>query len=109
MIAGEDYGRETLKKLGPHLFTSTSRTTASIPRERGWSGPGTGARSGWITSGCGNRGGSISTRSSKALADVQYRGYVTIHQAFAGIMSWPKPPAVAPASLSLGWSERGES
>ena len=87
MIAGEDYGRETIKRLGPHLFNVYVQNHRLNPQGEGvvqtWNrGP---VRLDHI--GLWESGGIDFDEVFQGLADVQYRGYVTIHQAFAGIMS----------------------
>lgn len=87
MIAGEDYGRETIKRLGPHLFNVYVQNHRLNPQGEGvvktWNrGP---VRLDHI--GLWESGGIDFDEVFRGLADVQYRGYVTIHQAFAGIMS----------------------
>lgn len=87
MIAGEDYGRETIKRLGPHLFNVYVQNHRLNPQGEGvvrtWNrGP---VRLDHI--GLWESGGIDFEEVFRGLADVQYRGYVTVHQAFAGIMS----------------------
>lgn len=87
MIAGEDYGRETIKRLGPHLFNVYVQNHRLNPQGEGvvrtWNrGP---VRLDHI--GLWESGGIDFDEVFQGLEDVQYRGYVTIHQAFAGIMS----------------------
>ena len=87
MIAGEDYGRETIKRLGPHLFNVYVQNHRLNPQGEGvvrtWNrGP---VRLDHI--GLWESGGIDFDEVFRGLADVQYRGYVTVHQAFAGIMS----------------------
>lgn len=87
MIAGEDYGRETIKRLEPHLFNVYVQNHRLNPQGEGvvrtWNrGP---VRLDHI--GLWESGGIDFDEVFQGLSDVQYRGYVTIHQAFAGIMS----------------------
>ena len=87
MIAGEDYGRETIKKLGPRLFNVYVQNHRLNPQGEGvvrtWNrGP---VRLDHI--GLWESGGIDFEEVFQGLEDIQYRGYVTIHQAFAGIMS----------------------
>ena len=87
MIAGEDYGRETIKRLESHLFNVYVQNHRLNPQGEGvvqtWNrGP---VRLDHI--GLWESGGIDFNEVFQGLADVQYRGYVTIHQAFAGIMS----------------------
>lgn len=87
MIAGEDYGRETIKKLGPHLFNVYVQNHRLNPEGEGavrtWNrGP---VRLDHI--GLWESGGIDFDEVFQGLQEVEYRGYVTVHQAFAGIMS----------------------
>ena len=87
MIAGEDYGRETLKRLGPRLFNVYVQNHRLNPQGEGvvrtWNrGP---VRLDHI--GLWESGGIDFDEVFRGLADIQYRGFVTVHQAFAGIMS----------------------
>ena len=87
MIAGEDYGRETIKRLGPHLFNVYVQNHRLNPEGEGavrtWNrGP---VRLDHI--GLWESGGIDFDEVFQGLADVEYRGFVTVHQAFAGIMS----------------------
>ena len=87
MIAGEDYGRETIKKLGPRLFNVYVQNHRLNPRGEGvvrtWNrGP---VRLDHI--GLWESGGVDLEEVFLGLQKVGYRGFVTVHQAFAGIMS----------------------
>ncbi len=104
MIAGEDYGRETIKRLEPHLFNVYVQNHRLNPQGEGvvktWNrGP---VRLDHI--GLWESGGIDFDEVFRGLADVQYRGYVTIHQAFAGIMSVAEA-AQRSASFLEPWME----
>lgn len=98
MIAGEDYGRETLKRLGPNLFNVYVQNHRLDPRGEGvirtWNrGP---VRLDHI--GLWEPGGVDFEEVFQGLQEVGYRGFVTVHQAFAGIM-----PVAEAARRSAGF------
>ena len=104
MIAGEDYGRETIKKLGPHLFNVYVQNHRLNPQGEGavrtWNrGP---VRLDHI--GLWESGGIDFDEVFQGLQEVEYRGYVTVHQAFAGIMSVAEA-ARRSASFLQPWME----
>ena len=104
MIAGEDYGRETIKKLGPHLFNVYVQNHRLNPQGEGavrtWNrGP---VRLDHI--GLWESGGIDFDEVFQGLQEVEYRGYVTVHQAFAGIMSVSEA-ARRSASFLQPWME----
>ncbi len=87
MIAGEDYGRKTIRRLGPHIFNVYVQNHRIDPN-------GQAAVKTW------NRGpvrldhiglweseGIDFEEVFTGLHDIGYEGFVTVHQAFAGIMS----------------------
>ncbi len=87
MLSGQDYGAAAIHKLRPWIFNVYLQNHRLNPDGEvsleTWS-RGT-VRFDHI--GLWNAGGVASGEVFKALHEVGYRGYVTVHQAFAGIMS----------------------
>jgi len=98
-IAGEDYGAETIRRLEPwimnayvqnHLLTPTGETVVET-----W------GRGGVAVDHIGlwEEGGVDFEEVFRGLDAIGYRGYVTVHQAFAGVM--PVEEAVARSARYL--------
>jgi len=86
MIAGQDYGKKTIQKLRPHLFNVYVQNHVLNPA-------GKAAVETWGKGkvhldhiGVWEKGGVRFEEVFEALHEAGYRGYVTVHQAFAGIL-----------------------
>lgn len=86
LIAGQDYGRETLEQLQPYLFNAYVQNHRLNPR-------GAASVLTWSRGevrvdhiGVWEKGGVDFEEVFAGLHAVGYRGYLTVHQAFAGIM-----------------------
>lgn len=87
MIAGQEYGRETIKILEPFIFNVYVQNHRLNPN-------GTAAVNTWGKGrvpldhiGLWEAGGVDFDEVFTGLHNIGYRGFVTVHQAFAGIMS----------------------
>ena len=87
MITEEDYGMETIKRLGPRLFNVYVQNHRLNPE-------GEGVIQTWHQDpvrldhiGLWESGGVDFEEVFLGLKEIGYRGFVTIHQAFVGIMS----------------------
>jgi sugar phosphate isomerase/epimerase len=87
MIAGEDYGPASIRRLKPYIFNVYVQNHRLNPKGatavRTWKkGPVTVDHIGlW------EKGGVDCERVFGALREIGYQGYVTVHQAFEGVMS----------------------
>ena len=100
MIAGEDYGVATLRKLRPYLFNVYVQNHRLNPN-------GSAAVVTWRKGkvpldhiGIWEKGGVDYDAVAAGLRDVGYRGYVTVHQAFGDVM--PVEDAVRRSREHLG-------
>lgn len=100
LITGQDYGRETLKKLQPWLFNVYVQNHRLTP-------DGKAALFTWNRGkvaldhiGIWDKGGVNYEEVAAGLRDVNYTGYVTIHQAFGDVM--PVDEAVRRSREYLG-------
>ncbi len=100
MIAGEDYGRRTIKRLAPYLFNVYVQNHRLTPQ-------GKAAVETWKRGkvpldhiGLWESGGVDFEEVFAGLAAVGYAGYVTVHQAFAGVL--PVEEAVRRSAEFLG-------
>lgn len=87
MIAGEDYGPAAIRKLAPHIFNVYVQNHAIRP-------DGKATQATWKLGdvaidhiGLWEPGGVDSPAVFSALHEIGYDGYVTVHQAFQGVMS----------------------
>jgi sugar phosphate isomerase/epimerase len=87
LISGEDYGPATIHLLRPYIFNVYVQNHLLTPQ-------GTSAVQTWKKGpvrvnhiGMWEKGGVQSEEVFRALRDTGYTGYVTIHQAFEGVMS----------------------
>jgi sugar phosphate isomerase/epimerase len=86
MISGQDYGRETIRKLRPYLFNVYVQNHRLNPH-------GKAAVETWVKGkvpldhiGIWEKGGVDYDAVAAALREVGYEGYVTVHQAFGDVM-----------------------
>ena len=86
LIAGEDYGRETIRKLKPYLFNAYIQNHLLTPT-------GTTEVSTWKKGpvplehiGVWESGGVDVREMFEGLHEVGYSGYLTVHQAFGDVM-----------------------
>jgi sugar phosphate isomerase/epimerase len=100
MIAGQDYGRETIRKLQPYLMNVYVQNHRLNPN-------GTAAVVTWSKGkvpldhiGIWEKGGVDYDAVAGALREIGYRGYVTVHQAFGDVM--PVEDAVRRSRDHLG-------
>lgn len=87
MIAGEEYGPPAIRKLAPHIFNVYVQNHAVRPE-------GKATQATWKLGnvaidhiGLWEKGGVDSPAVFQALNEIGYGGYVTVHQAFQGVMS----------------------
>jgi sugar phosphate isomerase/epimerase len=100
LIAGEDYGRETLRRLQPYLFNvyvqnhrlTPAGSTAVVTWKKG--------KVPLDHIGIWEKGGVDYDEVAAGLREIGYRGYVTVHQAFGDVM--PVEDAVRRSREHLG-------
>lgn len=86
LISGQNYGRETIRKLQPYIFNVYVQNHRLTPR-------GSAAVITWNRGkvpldhiGIWEKGGVDYEEVATGLREIDYRGYVTIHQAFGDVM-----------------------
>ena len=86
MLAGQDYGCHTIRKLEPYLFNvyvQNHRLNPESPiKAKTW----TRGEVGFDPIGLWDEGGVNFRKVFTALQDLNYSGHVTVHQAFANVM-----------------------
>ncbi|MGH9630375.1 MAG: sugar phosphate isomerase/epimerase family protein, partial [Bryobacteraceae bacterium] len=86
LVAGQNYGRETIRRLQPYLFNvyvqnhrlTPSGTTAIVTWTRG--------KVPLDHIGIWEKGGVDYDDVAAGLREINYRGYITVHQAFGDVM-----------------------
>ena len=86
-MVGQDYGPETIKKLGPHLFNAYTQNHRFNPESDVYLDTWTKGRVFLDHTGIWEAGGVDSEAMFEGLHAIGYDGYVTVHQSFAGVMS----------------------
>jgi sugar phosphate isomerase/epimerase len=86
LICGQDYGPETIRKLKPYLFNVYVQNHRLRPGGEATLRTWTRGHVGLDHIGLWEPGGVDFAKVFGALHEIGYRGYVTVHQAFAGIM-----------------------
>lgn len=86
MISGQDYGRNTIRKLQPWLFNAYLQNHRLTPDGKAAVDTWTRGRVRLDHIGIWERGGVDVEEMLAGLRAIDYRGYITIHQAFAGTM-----------------------
>jgi sugar phosphate isomerase/epimerase len=86
MIVGEDYGRETIGKLKPYLFNVYVQNHRLTPEGEASVVTWTRGNVPLNHIGLWEEGGVDYPSVLGALRDIGYDGYVTVHQAFSGVM-----------------------
>ena len=86
MIAGQDYGIRTIKRLQPYLFNVYVQNCRL--RQHGAASANTWSRGkvAFDHAGLWDEGGVDFAEVFAGLQEIDYRGFVTVHQAFAGVM-----------------------
>lgn len=86
MISGQDYGRNTIRKLQPWLFNAYLQNHRLTPDGKAAVDTWTRGRVRLDHIGIWERGGVDVEEMLAGLRAIDYRGYITIHQAFAGTL-----------------------
>ncbi|MFH1922926.1 MAG: TIM barrel protein [Planctomycetota bacterium] len=86
LIAGQDYGSETIRKLKPYLFNVYVQNHRLRPGGEASIGTWTRGNVEMDHIGLWEPGGVDCDEVFRGLHEIGYQGYVTVHQAFAGIM-----------------------
>ena len=99
LIAGQDYGSRTIGKLKPYIFNVYVQNHRLRPGGEAAINTWTRGRVELDHIGLWEKGGVDFVDVFRGLHEIGYRGYVTVHQAFAGIM--PIETAVKRSADSL--------
>ena len=86
LIAGQDYGSQTIRKLKPYLFNVYVQNHRLRPEGDATLRTWTRGNVGLDHIGLWESGGVGFADVFRCLHEIGYQGYVTVHQAFAGIM-----------------------
>lgn len=86
LIAGQDYGARTIRKLKPYIFNVYVQNHRLRPGGEATINTWTRGKVELDHIGLWEPGGVDSADVFRGLHEIGYRGYVTVHQAFAGIM-----------------------
>lgn len=86
LISEENYGRETLKRLRPYLFNAYVQNHHLTPDGKAFVDTWKKGRVNLDHIGIWQTGGVDYDAVFDGLREVGYRGFVTVHQAFAGVM-----------------------
>ncbi len=86
-VAGEDYGAATIRRLGPHIFNVYVQNHLLNPDGVTMLTTWKKGKVGVDHIGIWEEGGVNFEEVFAALEEIEYRGYVTVHQAFEGIMT----------------------
>lgn len=86
LIAGQDYGSQTIRRLKPYIFNVYVQNHRLRPGGEATIGTWTRGNVALDHIGLWESGGVDFADVFRGLHEIGYRGYVTVHQAFAGIM-----------------------
>ena len=86
-VAGEDYGPATIRRLAPHIFNVYVQNHLLNPQGVTTLTTWKKGKVGVDHVGIWEDGGVRFEEVFAALEEIEYRGYVTVHQAFEGIMT----------------------
>jgi len=86
LIAGQNYGSRTIRKLKPYIFNVYVQNHRLRPGGEATINTWTRGKVKLDHIGLWEKGGVDSDDVFRGLHEIGYRGYVTVHQAFAGIM-----------------------
>lgn len=84
---GQNYGPETIKRLGTHIFNAYTQNHRFNPESDVHLDTWTQGRVGLDHIGIWEQGGVDSEAMFEGLHTIGYDGFVTVHQSFAGVMS----------------------
>ena len=86
-MVGQDYGPETIARLGAHVFNAYTQNHRFNPESDVYLDTWTKGRVFLDHIGIWEEGGVDSEAMFEGLHAIGYDGYVTVHQSFAGVMS----------------------
>ncbi len=86
-MVGQNYGPETIKRLGPHIFNAYTQNHRFNPESDVHLDTWTQGRVFLDHIGIWEQGGVDSEAMFEGLHAIGYDGFVTVHQSFAGVMS----------------------